>query len=343
MPDELGPDELGPDELGPDELGPDELGHDGLRLDGPKAEPLPRRPRPHARSRNAASRHVTSLRRSRRRLVGEEHATPVTADEASLTPPPNLTEDDVDAARTTRARLRASLLHPGRGQILAAIILFIVGAAGVMQFRINATDETYASARREDLIQLLDGLSSESRRLEGEIADLEQTRSDLQSGADTQRVARSEAERQLAELSILAGTAPAEGRGIRMRIADPNSAVDARVLLDAVEEMRDAGAEVIEVNNTIRVVASTWFGSDARGLVIDGKLVSRPITLEVIGEPHDLEEAARFRGGIVSEITGPKIGGQVQLEQVDRVVIESLHASRENQYARPAAPPPTPR
>jgi len=156
-------------------------------------------------------------------------------------------------------------------------------------------------------------------------------------------VARTEAERQLAELLILAGTAPAEGRGIRLRIADPNSAVDSRVLLDAVEEMRDAGAEVIEVNNTIRVVASTWFGSDARGLVIDDKPVSRPITLEVIGEPHDLEEAARFRGGIVSEITGPKIGGQVQLEQVDRVVIESLHASRENQYARPAAPPPTPR
>lgn len=323
---------------------PDELGPDEGRLDGQKADPSPRRPRPHPRPRHPASRHVTSLRRSRRRMVGEEQPTAVTADEASPTPPPSdLTEDDVDAARSTRARLRASLLRPGRGQILAAIILFIVGAAGVMQFRINATDETYASARREDLIQLLDGLSAESRRLEGEIAHLEQTRSDLRSGADTQRVARAEAERHLAELSILAGTAAAEGQGIRMRIADPNSAVDARVLLDAVEEMRDAGAEVIEVNNTIRVVASTWFGSDARGLVIDGKPVSRPITLEVIGEPHDLEEAARFRGGIVSEITGPKIGGQVQLEQVDRVVIESLHASRENQYARPAAPPPTPR
>jgi uncharacterized protein YlxW (UPF0749 family) len=234
-------------------------------------------------------------------------------------------------------------LHPGRGQVLAAIILFIVGLAGAMQIQINADDDTYASARREDLIQLLDGLSTESRRLEGEIAQLEQTRSNLRSGADTQRVARDEAEKHLTELSILAGTAPAEGRGIRMRIADPKAAVDAAVLLDAVEEMRDAGAEVIEVNNTIRVVGSTWFGSDPRGLVIDGKPVSRPITLEVIGEPHSLEEAARFRGGIVSEITGPKIGGQVQIDQEDRVVIESLHASRENQYARPAPPPSTPR
>ena len=312
---------------------------DEARRHGHKPEPSQRR----ARSRSAATRRVTSLRRSQRRLIGEDHPTAVTS-EAPLAPrPTSMTGDDVSAARHTRSRLRASLLHPGRGQILAAIILFIVGVAGVMQFRINAADDTYATARREDLVQLLDGLSAESRRLEGEIAQLEQTRSSLRSGADTQRVARAEAERHLIELSILAGTAPAEGRGIRMRIADPNAAVDAGVLLDAVEEMRDAGAEVIEVNNTIRVVASTWFGSDARGLVIDDKPVSRPITLEVIGDPHSLEEAAQFRGGIVSEITGPKIGGQVQLEQEDRLVIESLHEPRENQYARPAPPQSTPR
>jgi uncharacterized protein YlxW (UPF0749 family) len=303
---------------------------------------LRRRPRPRARI--AASRRVRSLRRSQRRLIGEEHPTAKSADSAPTIPQPaTRTQEVAGAAHNTRARLLASLLHPGRGQILAAIILFIVGAAGAMQIRINATDDTYASARREDLIQLLDGLSAESRRLEGEITQLEQTRSNLRSGADTQRVARSEAERHLTELAILAGTAPAEGSGIRMRIGDPNAAVDARVLLDAVEEMRDAGAEVIEVNNTIRIVGSTWFGSDTGGLVIDGKPVSRPITLEVIGEPHSLEEAARFRGGIVSEITGPKIGGQVEIEQVDRVVIESLHTPRENQYARPAPPSQTPR
>jgi uncharacterized protein YlxW (UPF0749 family) len=313
-------------------------------------EPAQRHRHRHARSRNAVSRRVSSLRRSQRRLAAEEHEHPAAASDrhpSGETPvgerPAGQTEQAADATPSTRDWLRASLLHPGRGQILAAVILLVVGAAGVMQIRINTTGDTYASARREDLIQLLDGLSAESRRLEGEIAQLEQTRSNLQSGADTQRVAREEAEKHLSELSILAGTAAAEGPGIRMRIADPKAAVDAGVLLDAVEEMRDAGAEVIEVNNTIRIVGSTWFGSDARGLVIDGKPVSRPITFEVIGDPHSLEEAARFRGGIVSEITGPKIGGQVQIEPENRVVIESLHAASENQYARPASAPPTPR
>jgi uncharacterized protein YlxW (UPF0749 family) len=316
---------------------------DKQHLDHQTQESPARHRRHRIPSRSAVSRRITSLRRSQRRLTGEEPVSATPTDEVPTTTAPGDAAGASSPTQSTRARLGASLLRPGRGQILAAVMLFVVGAAGAMQIRSNATDDTYASARREDLIQLLDGLSAESRRLEGEITQLEQTRSNLQSGADTQRVARQEAEKHLSELSILAGTVPAEGPGIRMRIADPKTAVDAGVLLDAVEEMRDAGAEVIEVNNTIRVVASTWFGSDDHGLVIDGKPVSRPITLEVIGNPHSLEEAARFRGGIVSEITGPRIGGQVQIEQESRVVIESLHAAGENQYAHPASAEPTPR
>jgi uncharacterized protein YlxW (UPF0749 family) len=76
---------------------------------------------------------------------------------------------------------------------------------------------------------------------------------------------------------------------------------------------------------------------------VDGKPVARPITIEAIGDAHSLEEGARFRGGIVSEIEGPKIGGQVSIEQSARVVVESLHVQSDNQYARPASAAPTPR
>ena len=282
------------------------------------------------RRRPAATRRIGSLRRSQRRLggVGAQESAGPTAQ---------------PVRPGARHRLWQSVVRPGRGQLIAAVLLFVVGLGGVMQIRINSADDTYTTARREDLVQLLDGLGSESRRLESEIAELERTRTSLQSGADTQRVARQEAEKRVTELSILAGTVPAEGPGIRMRIADPGGRVDANVLLDAVEEMRDAGAEVIEVNDTVRIVGSSWFGGAAGALVIDGVPITRPITIEVIGDPHSLEEAARFRGGIVSEITGPNMGGQVQIDQQDRVVVASLHATTDTQYAQPASPPPTPR
>lgn len=282
-------------------------------------------------------------REPRRALAADESA--VAAGESavaagdSATPQPNA----ASAAADGRQRLMRSLVKPGKGQVIAAVMLFLVGMGGVMQVRANTTDSTYANARREDLVVLLDGLGEQQQRLESEIAGLEQTESELESGADTQRVARDEARQRVDDLSILAGTAPAVGPGIRMRISDPAHKMTFDVLLDAVEELRDAGAEVIEINDSVRVVASTWFASDANGLIVDGRSIQAPYVVEAIGDPHSLEEAARFRGGIVSEITGPRIGGQVQIDQVDRVTIDSLHAVTENQYARPATPQPTPR
>jgi uncharacterized protein YlxW (UPF0749 family) len=306
-----------------------------------------------------ARRRIASLQRAQRRA--ELAAEPETSrgiskqgEQTAVHPANLIAEQDGDwfdravsiepATPGGVRKLQRAFLHPGKGQLIAAAILLLVGIAGVMQIRINTSDATYSSARREDLIQLLDGLGAESRRLEGEIAELERTRTNLLSGADKKRTAREESRKRVQDLSILAGTVPADGPGIRMLIADPAGRVDAEVLLDAVEELRDAGAEVIEINDTARVVASTWFGRDEQGgLLVDGTPITRPITIEAIGDPHSLEEAARFRGGIVSEIEGPRIGGQVQIARPEPVAIDSLHATNENQYARPASAAPTPR
>jgi uncharacterized protein YlxW (UPF0749 family) len=318
-----------------------------------------------AMGRGRSSKPGAAVRRARRRLVSLRRAQHRTAGSIALTEEPGGIAENperhadaealasetvavdaasVEPAASGAAKLQRAFLHPGKGQLIAAAILLLVGVAGVMQIKINTADATYSGARREDLIQLLDGLGAQSRRLESEIAELEQTRNSLKSGADSGRTARDAVRRQVQDLSILAGTVPAEGLGIRMHISDPAGKVNAEVLLDAVEELRDAGAEVIEINDTVRIVASSWFGQDGQGgLLIDGTSVTRPITIEAIGDPHALEEAAQFRGGIVSEIEGPRIGGHVQIEKPDPVAIDSLHATNENQYARPASAAPTPR
>ena len=314
-----------------------------------------------------SSKPGADVRRARRRMVSLRRAQHRRAEPAAVLEPPGGAAEDhaddthtgersdrngqtvadavsVEMAASGAGKLQRAFMHPGKGQLIAAAILLLVGMAGVTQIKINTTDSTYSSARREDLIQLLDGLGAESRRLEGEITQLERTRTSLQSGVDSGRAARDAVRKQVQDLSILAGTVPAEGPGIRMRISDPGGRVNAEVLLDAVEELRDAGAEVIEINDTVRIVASSWFGQDGHGgLLVDGASVTTPITIEAIGDPHSLEEAAQFRGGIVSEIEGPKIGGHVLIDKPDPVAIDSLHATNENQYARPASAAPTPR
>lgn len=237
-------------------------------------------------------------------------------------------------SRRPLRELATLALRPTRAHLLVAVILLVCGLVVTLQIRARSTEQDYSGLRRTELIALLDDLTAESRRLEAEIATLERTQEQLRSGADRQQVARAEAERRRAELSILSGTSPATGEGIRVVISDPDAMVGEGVLLNTLEELRDAGAEVIEVNDQVRVVASSWVASQDDELVLDGTPITRPILLEVIGEPHALAEALRFRGGLVSEISDR--GGEVSIVSDPAIVISSLHSPVEPRFARPA-------
>ena len=228
-------------------------------------------------------------------------------------------------------------VKPGRAQVIFAAILLVCGLGVVMQVRSQASETDYSTLRRADLVQMLDDLTAESRRLEAEIADLEETQRQLRSGVDSERIAREEAQRRLDVLAILGGTAPAQGPGVRITIDDPQRKVTAELLLNTIEELRDAGAEVIAINGTIRVVASTWFGTgQGGGLLAGGHPVGRPITIDVIGDPHALSEATRFSGGLVSEVQGSRIGGTVQVASLDVVTITATVTPPANRFAKPA-------
>lgn len=229
--------------------------------------------------------------------------------------------------------LAGRFVRPTRGQLLVAVILLLCGLAVTMQFRTLGQQQDYSSLRRTELISILDDLTAESRRLEAQVSELERTQSELRTGVDRQRVARDEVERRSSELAILAGTVPARGEGIRVVISGPDQAVRDSTLLDALEELRDAGAEVIEVDDQVRVVASTWVGSRGGEITMDGVTLKRPIVLEAIGDPHALSEALNFRGGLVSQVGDA--GGSVDITQSEQIEVTAIHTATTPRYAVP--------
>jgi uncharacterized protein YlxW (UPF0749 family) len=230
-------------------------------------------------------------------------------------------------------------IRPSRGQAIVGVVLGLVAFLAVVQVRQNLADDGYANARREDLIEILDGLGQSTRRLEAEIAELEARKSQLSSGADRAENARAQAEQQIKVLGILAGTLPAQGPGVRITLTDPNGKVESGNLLDAIEELRDAGAEAIQINGKVRVVASTDFTDDPPGIRVDGEKVQAPYVIEAIGDSHNLSGAATFPGGLVSEVTGPQINGRAEVKEIQTLHITALHTPQEHRYARPAASP----
>lgn len=253
--------------------------------------------------------------------------------EESQPPPP--AQQPPGTTRPARQVLR-SFIVPGKGQLVVALMLALTAMLVVWTLRTQASQPDYSNLRREELVSLLDTVSSETRRLEEEVRELQTSRDRLASGAQGAQTAQEEAARRLETLKILAGVVPAHGKGIRIIINDPNDRVTPELLLNALEEMRDAGAEVIEFNDQVRVVATTWLGLDERGLpVADGTEITFPLVIEVIGDPPTLEAGLRFRGGLVSEVEGPRVGGTVAIEQLDVVDITSVVVPVDNEFARP--------
>ncbi|GAA0954962.1 DUF881 domain-containing protein [Kribbella koreensis] len=235
-------------------------------------------------------------------------------------------------------RLRTGF-KPSRGQAIVAVVLALVACMAVVQVRVNRADDGYQNARREDLIAILDGLGQNTRRLETEITELEARKNTLTSSADKAQTAREQAEQQVRVLGILAGTLPAVGPGVRITLNDPDAKMQSSNLLDAIEELRDAGAEAIQINGQVRVVASTDLVDDPPGVKIDGEKVQSPYVIEAIGDAHNLAEAANFPGGLVSEVEGPQVGGTAEVSELPSVSITVLHAPDEHRYARPAPSP----
>ena len=233
------------------------------------------------------------------------------------------------------SRLREAVTaRPGRSQVVTAVLLGVLGAGAAVQVRSTDESNEFAGARRGDLVQLLDSLSAADQRARQQLQELEAAREELRTSSDQAAVAVKEAREEADDLAILSGLAPATGPGVTLTIEDPQNAVGARTMLNAVEELRDAGAEAIEVNGVVRVVAQTWFADSERGLTIDGTDVAAPYVVVAIGDPQTLSQAVAFRGGLSDEVES--LGGRVEVSASDAVTVSAVADVGPSQYSQPA-------
>jgi uncharacterized protein YlxW (UPF0749 family) len=213
-------------------------------------------------------------------------------------------------------------LHVSRSQLVVGVLLATLGFAAVVQVRSTHSDSDYAGARRQDLVLLLSSVESAAQRTQAEIANLERTRRALEHSSHRTQTAVLQARRELQVLGVLAGTVPVAGPGVRITIGDPSGSVGAASLLNALEELRDAGAEAIEISS-VRVVAQTALVDTAAGVRVGGTVVRPPYVIDAIGAPHTLAEAVVFPGGLQAEVKA--LGGSVAVQEEGSLRIDSLH------------------
>ncbi|MGY1745837.1 DUF881 domain-containing protein [Blastococcus sp. SYSU D00695] len=215
---------------------------------------------------------------------------------------------------------------------LIGVLTLLLGFAFAVQVRANDEDQALAGAREEDLVRILDELEAEEQRLRGQLADQRGALRELNDSDSQAAAALEEAQQRADALAILNGTVAAEGAGLRMTIRDPDGEVRVADLLGAIQELRGAGAETMQVDG-VRIGASSAVTGDPGDLRVDGEPISTPYEIVVIGSPQDLETAMNIPGGVVDTVN--RRGGSVVIAQSDRVLVDALRPLETPQYAEP--------
>ena len=249
---------------------------------------------------------------------------------------PRADEPDGASARSPWQRLML-MARPRatKANAFAALLAILLGFAVATQVRQNQV-LGLESLRQGELVTILDNATLLSSRLDQNARELQATRDELVNGSTGDAAALKAAQERLDALGILAGTARAHGPGIRITISDPSARVTPPLLLDAIEELRDAGAEAIQVGE-VRVVASSSFGPSASGLEIDGVGLTEPYTILAIGVAQDMATAMEIPGGLSETVRGE--GASITITQADDLTVGALHTLREPRYARPVPSP----
>jgi uncharacterized protein YlxW (UPF0749 family) len=215
---------------------------------------------------------------------------------------------------------------------LIGVLTLLLGFAFAVQVRAVGEDQEYAGAREEDLVRILDDLNAREERLRDQIADQRNALQDLTSSDSQSATALEEARARAEAIGILNGTIAAQGPGLVITIRDPDEAVRVSDVLDAIQELRGAGAETMQIDG-VRVGVSTAITGTPGELMVDGRPIDAPYEFVVIGEPESMRTALNIPGGVVQDLT--RQGASVDIAPSEQVVVDALRPLDTPQYASP--------
>ncbi|MEV6812323.1 DUF881 domain-containing protein [Micromonospora sp. NPDC051296] len=255
--------------------------------------------------------------------------------------PPEEPAEDTQAATRAEPVAGAARWRPfSSAAVMIGVLLVLLGFTLAVQLKTTSSDSSLSAARQEDLVRILYDLEAREMRLRQDITSLEESQRQLRSGEQGRQAALEEATRRADELGILAGTLPARGPGLAVRFQAGTKSISASRVLDAVQELRGAGAEAMQISGgdraSVRIVASTYFLDGENGsLIVDGRRLTGPFTITVIGEPATMRTALNIPGGVVAQVAGD--GGNVIVEDREVAEVSALHVPSTLEHARPVA------
>jgi uncharacterized protein YlxW (UPF0749 family) len=210
----------------------------------------------------------------------------------------------------------------GISQVTLFVVAMLIGLLAVGQLNSRARPIEIGGLSAQELSTLIETLTARNRELRTGLADIrEQVRQYEVSGPQSESALQVSRE-DLRRITAFGGLAPVDGQGIVMNV---DGDLDAIAFNDLVNELRNAGAEAIAVDD-VRVTARSVAIQGPRSLEVDGVQVGRRFTLRAIGSPDGLLGAMERPGGIISQLK-LFIRATIQIRQTESIELPASEVS----------------
>ena len=182
--------------------------------------------------------------------------------------------------------------------IIYFVFAFLLGLLLTSQYWAEQNATEIGSVEEEQSTALaISAISDENSKMGENLEDLEQEREVYDAALANEDLEGLEA--RLDEYKKVSGRYTVAGEGIEIMVEGDIAPYQ---LLDIVNNLRNANAEAITINNN-RMISSSYISGEERDIYVDGKSIETPYVIIAIGDQDLLAEAMIRTGGIINELT----------------------------------------
>jgi uncharacterized protein YlxW (UPF0749 family) len=218
---------------------------------------------------------------------------------------------------------------------LAQVSLFTVGLlVGLLligQLRSQERPTEISSLSAQELSQLIETLSSRNAELRVALSDQRDTLREYQAAGPVGQSALQVSREDLRRITAFGGLAAVTGQGITLEV---DGDLDAIALNDLLNELRNAGAEALAVDET-RITHRSVAVQGPTSLLVDEVPVGRRFTVRAIGSPEGLLSTIERPGGIIPQLE-QFIDASIVARQSDDLELPATRADLVPRVAQPA-------
>lgn len=225
--------------------------------------------------------------------------------------------------------------------IICLVMAFLVTLQikSVMYNHATATEE---SLRIDDLLKQLNDARTKNEKLTELNASLRLDIQDFKDEASENSDFSKTIISQLERAEIMAGMVEVSGNGIIITVRD--SAIENTIgdlnnyiihdtdLLSIINELCDAGAEAISLNNE-RIISTSEIRCAGATVSVNNNRYAQPFTIKAIGDPVNMENAILMRGGVYDTLTA--WGIDLEINKATDIKIPAYNGIINYKYAKP--------